>query len=230
MWKGWRNSTKEKDKTLAEDEEVDLPGEEERDSPGQGNILHRSKKFPEKLGGEQLEWRGAYQEISGEESTAKSTAPCEAGPLDRQGVTLEEEDQLDKDEMMRMEILLGMEQEEGTPCLLCLLPRCICHVTMDLLKLELKLKQLEAKHEVDGQGEVKDSDDENPDINDTSDTKGDSSGLLEGEGLTSKKEGSLPPRRNWKWKRNSPLPPKMTHQQSRLKWQLKLKLRKEQIP
>ena len=60
MWKDWRSTNKDNDKTLAEDEEVDLPGEEDRDSPGQGNSLHKSKKFPEKLGGEQLEWRGAY--------------------------------------------------------------------------------------------------------------------------------------------------------------------------
>ena len=186
MWKDWRSTNKDNDKTLAEDEKVDFPGEEDRDSPGQGNSLHKSKKFPEKLGGEQLEWRGAYQKISGGKSTAKSTAPCDAGPLDHQGVRLEEEDQLDRDEVMRMEILLGMEQEEGTLCLLCLLPRCICHITMDLVKLDLRLRQLEAEHGV--VGDVKDGDEkmrENPDINNISEAEGDSSGLLEGEGLTS---------------------------------------------
>ena len=64
MWKDWRSSTRDegKEKTLAEVEEVDLPGEEERDSPGQGNSLHRSENFPEKLGGEQLEWGGGVSE------------------------------------------------------------------------------------------------------------------------------------------------------------------------
>ena len=46
--------------------------------------------------------------------------------------------------MIRMKIMLGMAQEEDKPCLLCVLPRCICHVTNELTKLELKLRKLEA--------------------------------------------------------------------------------------
>ena len=41
-----------------------------------------------------------------------------------------------------MEIMLGMTQEEGLNCLLCLLPRCVCHITIELTKLDLKLKVL----------------------------------------------------------------------------------------
>ena len=37
----------------------------------------------------------------------------------------------DEEERVKMEIMLGMAQEEGPPCLLCLLPRCICHLPND---------------------------------------------------------------------------------------------------
>ena len=39
----------------------------------------------------------------------------------------------DEEERVKMEIMLGMAQEEGPPCLLCLLPRCICHITLGLV-------------------------------------------------------------------------------------------------
>ena len=69
---------------------------------------------------------GVYEKISGEESTTESTAPCKAGPLDHQGEKLKEggKNWSEEEEMMKMEIMLGMTQEEEIPCFLCLLPRC----------------------------------------------------------------------------------------------------------
>ena len=46
--------------------------------------------------------------------------------------------------MIKMEIMLGMAQEEQIPCLLCVLPRCVCHITIELTKLDLTLRKLEA--------------------------------------------------------------------------------------
>ena len=46
------------------------------------------------------------------------------------------------DEQIKMEIMLGMTQEEGPQCLLCLLPRCICHLTLEIAKIDYKLTQL----------------------------------------------------------------------------------------
>ena len=84
---------------------------------------------------------GAYEEPLIKDITAS----CEAGPHNHQGEEPEKPEGEDE-EMIRMEIMLGMAQEEGIPCLqdLCVLPRCICHVTNELTKLELKLRKLEA--------------------------------------------------------------------------------------
>ena len=100
----------------------------------------------------------------------------------------------DDDEMMRMEIMLGMTKEEGIPCLLCLMPRCLCHITLDLTKLELQLRRLEEggkeqsqeQPEYDGGGEVKAA--EKGVLE-----EGNPGGPLEGEGLTSSEEGSFTP-------------------------------------
>ena len=146
-----------------------------------------------------MEWRGAYEKIGDDESTTKSTAPCNAGPLNHQGEKpenegVDEELDKDKDELMKMEILLGMPWKEDIPCLMCLLPRCVCHITMDLAKLELRMRELEVEpggddEEVPGSRTEK----EGHEIDNISEAEGDSCGLLEEEGLTTKVEGSLPP-------------------------------------
>ena len=110
-----------------------------------------------------------------------STAPCKAGPhvhLDEEPGRLEHSK--DDEEMMKMEILLGMTQEEGIQCLLCLMPRCLCHINLELTKLDLKLRKLESG----GEEQAVDMgalDEGNP------------SGPLESEGLTSPEEGSFTP-------------------------------------
>ena len=43
----------------------------------------------------------------------------------------------DDEEQIKMEILLGMTQEEGIPCLLCVMPRYLCDLTLNLTKLDL---------------------------------------------------------------------------------------------
>ena len=112
-----------------------------------------------------------------------------------------------------MEIKLGMTQEEGLNCLLCLLPRCVCHITIELTKLELKLKVLKSKDkeeegqgaeevvedgkEVDEPGEMQEG---RPKLGEEAKlgekvllAEGNLCGLLEEEGLTSNEEGSLLP-------------------------------------
>ena len=166
MWKEWRwkeGENDEKDEAIEDEHEAedklkaDLPGEEERDLPGQGNSPPKPDKLPT-LGSE-LGVGGAYEKISGMASLTESTAPCKAGPLDHQGEKQEEEKDQEMDgrleeaqeeicrenERMRMEIMLGMTQEEGINCLLCLLPRCVCHITLELTKLDLKLKVMRNK-------------------------------------------------------------------------------------
>ena len=93
-----------------------------REPPGQGNSVHKAGVPPEILGGGEPGWGGAYEEISGE-----STAPCNAGSHGRQDEEHSEmqEDEEERRERIRMEIMLGMTQEEGIPCLLCLMPRCV---------------------------------------------------------------------------------------------------------
>ena len=86
-----------------------------------------------------------------------------------------------------MEIMLGMTQEEGIPCLLCLMPRCICHLSLELAKLEtklLKLRNLDKEKEVKQEMEDPASKDEE---------EGNLGGLLEGGGLTLSGEGSPSP-------------------------------------
>ena len=56
--------------------------------------------------------------------------------------------------MIKMEIMLGMAQEQDIPCLLCVLPRCICHITNELTKLDLKLRKLEAGQQHDEEEQV----------------------------------------------------------------------------
>ena len=99
------------------------------------------------------------------------------------------------EEQMRMEIMLGMEQEEGVPCLLCVMPRCLCNITLDLTKLKLKLKELEG-------GGREASSQEPPGTDGFEDEMavaegvledGNLGGPLEGEGLTSNEEGSFTP-------------------------------------
>ena len=134
------------------------------DAPGQDNSPLITDK-PSQVGKESV-GGGAYQKISEAASLTESTAPCKAGPHDhqeeaqgrREGTEVEAEQELDdeevglskeekdlEDEMCRMEILLGMAQEEGIPCLLCVMPRCVCHITMNLTKINLKLTQLRSQ-------------------------------------------------------------------------------------
>ena len=111
-------------------------------------------------------------------------------------------DENDEDRV-KMEIMLGMAQEEGPPCLLCLLPRCICHLTLEIAKIDCKLTQLRTLEP----GKEKVEEQEHS-------AEGSLGGLLEGGGLThtegelkSSREGSSPPRSlrgSWKlWKMRS---------------------------
>ena len=98
-------------------------------------------------------------------------------------------DEEEEAETIKMEIMLGMAQEEGPPCLLCLLPRCICHQTLDITQLELKITKLRAA-ETGQEGQV---------LGDKgSRAEGSLGGLLDGGGLTNgginpSREGSPPP-------------------------------------
>ena len=231
MWKEWRwkeGENDEKDEAIEDEHEAedklkaDLPGEEERDIPGQDNSPPKPDKLP--IMGSELGGGGAYQKISEKASLTESTAPCEAGPLDHQGEKQEEEKDQEMDEeaqderrreneRMMMEIMLGMTQEEGINCLLCLLPRCVCHITLELTKLDLKLKVMrnkdkeeETKAEADEIDAVKEEDEpgEKKEGRLKQEAKvkvggkdllaeGNLCGLLEEEGLTSNEEGSLLP-------------------------------------
>ena len=148
---------------------------------------------------------GGYEELFVEDSTAS----CEAGPHNHQGEEPEKPEGEDE-EMIRMEIMLGMAQEEGIPCLqdLCVLPRCICHVTNELTKLELKLRKLEAgqlhgdeeeeqvtKDDQEEEGKKREkADDQTKSANNKEVVeKGTLGGPLRSEGLTSYEEGSFPP-------------------------------------
>ena len=195
MWKEWRKEVPEEPGAKL------FPGEETRESPGHSNLLLNDGKIPEKLGGEELECIRAYQKIQKE-----STAQCKAGPHnhlkneapedpvdqgkqeERKRRMLDEED----DEKIKMEIMLGMTQEEGPPCLLCLLPRCICHLTLDIAKLEYKITELRTM------GRKEQTKEEN--LTKEHRAEGDLGALLEGGGLTHNKggvkpsgEGSSPP-------------------------------------
>ena len=107
-----------------------------------------------------------------------------------------------------MEIMLGMAQEEDIPCLLCVLPRCICHITNELTKLDLKLRKLEAGQQHDEEEQVTKDEQEGAGRNqeEAEDQcmaakdmevveKGNLGGPLRSEGLTSYEEGSFPPQR-----------------------------------
>ena len=50
-----------------------------------------------------------------------------------------------EEERIRMEIMLGMTQDEGILCLLCLMPRCVCHITLNLTNINVKLTQPEGR-------------------------------------------------------------------------------------
>ena len=145
MWKAWRNTSGRED--LEAIKAVTLPGEGVGDAPVQDNspliIDKPSQVGKESVGG------GEYQKISEEASLTESTAPYKA---DDEEVGLSKEEKDLEDEECRMEILLGMAQEEGIPCLLCVMPRCVCHITMNLTKINLKITQLrsqEARNEVE---------------------------------------------------------------------------------
>ena len=77
-----------------------------------------------------------------------------------------------------MEIMLGMAQEEQIPCLLCVLPRCICHINLDIFKTELKLRKLEAG--------VQEDDQENEETKEQAEGDQDQEVLEESTGVTSK--------------------------------------------
>ena len=88
-----------------------------REPPGQGNSVHKAGVPPEILGGGEPGWRGAYEETS-----IGSTAPCNAGPHIHQdgepahlGDWVDEDEERRERERIKMEIMLGMAQEEGIP-------------------------------------------------------------------------------------------------------------------
>ena len=93
---------------------------------------------------------------------------------------IELDDKEEKEEMIEMESMLGMTQEERKLCLLCLMPRCICHLTIALDIIETKLDKLR-KSEKEVQERNKEED------------EGNLGGLLEGGGLTHIEEGSPSP-------------------------------------
>ena len=194
MWKEWRKPEDSGTRTL--------PRGDVREPPGHDSSPHNTGEIPEKLGGDDPGWGGAYQELQ-----LESTAPCNTGPHihleplepdeskheeiitqeDELRGEVEREGRKDDDERIKMEIMLGMTQEEGIPCLLCLMPRCICHLSLELAKLEtklLKLRNLDKEKEVKQEMEDPASKDEE---------EGNLGGLLEGGGLTLSGEGSPSP-------------------------------------
>ena len=93
-----------------------------------------------------------------------------------------------------MEIMLGMPQEEEIQCLLCVLPRCVCHITLCLTNLDLKLRKLEVgEKEEEPELEVLVEHQGGAEQDQEVLEKGDLGGPLECEGLTSHEEGSFPP-------------------------------------
>ena len=93
-----------------------------------------------------------------------------------------------------MEIMLGMTQEEGVPCLLCLMPRCLCHLTLDLTKIDLRIRKLEGGEETQSQEPPgKDEADAERAVDRGLLGEGDLGGPLESEGLTSNEEGTFTP-------------------------------------
>ena len=203
MWKDWRNTTEDAGTRT-------LPREGVRELPGQDNSLLNTGDIPEKLGGDDPGGRGTYQEL-----LMDSTAPCNTGPhthlealepdeqrnvvkngddddtreleMMRKLDIRKQEEIMGEEERIKMEIMLGMTQEEGVPCLLCLMPRCICHLTLDLTIIETKLLTLRNK---EVEKEVKEEAEDPPG---EGEVEGDLGGLLEGGGLTPPGEGSSPP-------------------------------------
>ena len=194
MWKNWRD----KDEGTGT---RTLPREGVRELPGQDNTLPNTGELPEKLGGDDPGGRGAYQEL-----LMESTAPCNTGPhshledlepgesdvtemmkkkeeVENDEIEAKEQEQSDGLEGIRMEIMLGMTQEEGIPCLLCLMHRCICHITLDLTKIETKLTMLRNK---EVEKEVEEEEEDVPE----GEVEGSPGGLLEDGGLTQIREGS----------------------------------------
>ena len=93
-----------------------------------------------------------------------------------------------------MEIMLGMTQEEGVPCLLCLMPRCLCHLTLDMTKLNLQIRKLEGGDELSSQEPPgKDKPEAERAVDKGVLGEGSLGGPLEREGLTSNEEGSFTP-------------------------------------
>ena len=176
LWKEWRwrneaaDDDDERDQVIDDEglkehegskehaEEVLHQGEAVGEPPGQGNSLHKAGVLPEILGGEEPGWGGAYEEAS-----IGGTAPCKAGPHihpdvdlpskddEEEPTLIDTEESREEEEEWRMEILLGMTQEEGVPCLLCLMPRCLCHITLDLTKIDLRIRKLEGGEETQSQ-------------------------------------------------------------------------------
>ena len=200
MWKEWRKIDEGSGTR-------NLPREGVREHPGQDNTLHNTGRTPEKLGGEDPGWGGAYQKL-----LMDSTAPCNTGPhahledleleelgqgdeapqemtekVETEMDIVREEERLVEEERIKMEIMLGMTQEEGIKCLLCMMPRCICHITLALTKIDTKLVQLRSEKcetEVRKEAEAPANEGE---------VEGGLGGLLEGGGLTQTREGSSPP-------------------------------------
>ena len=100
------------------------------------------------------------------------------------------EKEAEEEERIRMEIMLGMVQEKGVPCLLCLMPKCLCHLTLELTKLESKSRILEGGEEAPRQ---EPPDEDGLEVEKAVDKgvleDGHLGGPLEGEGLTSNEEG-----------------------------------------
>ena len=88
----------------------------------------------------------------GEQGSIPHTVSLLVGIVDDEGGRDKGEDQelglhemekmQEEEEMIKIEIMLGMTKEEGIPCLLCLRPMCSFHVSLEMIKLDNKLVKL----------------------------------------------------------------------------------------